>query len=145
MVPPLSQSCTAQYASLAFPPVKLRHCITPSGCSLVDLLIQDGLFAAMFDAFRISAAQIALGSVFGSSVQSDHPVGTAHHAVTAQFAVLHIDLHRTGLLVSFDEVMRAGIQANAALKAYQRRINGRFTAQNVDHRAIYVDHSFPLE
>jgi hypothetical protein len=65
--------------------------------------------------------------------------------MTAQFAVFHIDLHGTGLLVSFDEVMRAGIQANSALEADQGRVDGGFTAQNVDHRPINVDHSFPLE
>jgi hypothetical protein len=65
--------------------------------------------------------------------------------MTAQLAVLHIDLHGTGLLVSLDEAMWAGIQANSALKADQRRVNGWFTAQNVNHRPINVDHSFPLE
>jgi hypothetical protein len=65
--------------------------------------------------------------------------------MAAQFAVLHIDLHCTGLCVSLDEVMRTGIEANAALEAYQRRVDGRFTAQHMDHRPINVDHSFPLE
>jgi hypothetical protein len=99
----------------------------------------------MLDALRIPSAQIALGSVFGGFVHGDHPVGTAHHAMTAQFAVFHIDLHGTGLFVSFDEVMRAGIQANSAMEADQRRVYRGFTAQNVDHRPINVDHSFPFE
>jgi hypothetical protein len=99
----------------------------------------------MLDAFRIPAAQIALGSMFGGSVKGNHAVGAAHHAMTAQLAVLHIDLHRTRLPVSLDEVMWAGIQANPALKTDQRRVNGGFTAQNVNHRPINVDHAFPLE
>ena len=99
----------------------------------------------MLNAFRIPSAQIALGSVFGGFIHADHPVGTAHHAMTAPFAVFDIDLHGTGLLVSFDEVMRAGVQTDTALYTHKRCVYGGLAAQNMDHRPINVDHSFPLE